>query len=149
MPTLLLSQAQRARVDWCDYGELSQHKWYAWWKRSTKSFYAVRNVMLPDGRRVTERLHRRVMGLQRGDIRQVDHPNHDTLDNRRSNLRIVSNRQNGANRRDQSKYGAGVKKMWNRFVARAHVEIGMFCTPMEARAAREVFLKELAEKENE
>lgn len=45
-----------------------------------------------------ELLHRFVMGLAPGDGRYVDHINHDRLDNRRSNLRVVSNAENMQNR---------------------------------------------------
>ena len=46
-----------------------------------------------------EALHRIILGLKRGDRRQVDHRNHDPLDNRRCNIRAVSRKQNQQNRR--------------------------------------------------
>lgn len=42
-------------------------------------------------------LHRVLMGIGRGDRREVDHINRDRLDNRRSNLRVVSRRENAQN----------------------------------------------------
>jgi hypothetical protein len=42
-------------------------------------------------------MHREIMGLSAGDPRKVDHINHDRLDNRRSNLRIVSKSQDVQN----------------------------------------------------
>ena len=39
------------------------------------------------------------MKIPVGDARRVDHINHDTLDNRRCNLRICNTKQNNANRR--------------------------------------------------
>lgn len=47
----------------------------------------------------TVRMHRQIMGLALGDPREVDHINHDPLDNRRHNLRIVERQQNQQNRR--------------------------------------------------
>ncbi len=44
-------------------------------------------------------MHRYIMRMRRGDRRKVDHKNHDTLDNRRSNLRVATSSQNGGNRR--------------------------------------------------
>jgi hypothetical protein len=43
-------------------------------------------------------LSRLIMGLEYGDPREVDHDNHDTLDNRRSNLIVVTQAENHQNR---------------------------------------------------
>ncbi len=45
------------------------------------------------------RMNRLIMGLEKGDRRVVDHINGDTLDNRRSNLRICTTKQNSHNSR--------------------------------------------------
>lgn len=42
-------------------------------------------------------MHRALLGIERGDGREVDHINRDRLDNRRANLRIVSRQQNSEN----------------------------------------------------
>jgi hypothetical protein len=49
-------------------------------------------------RRSTLVLSRLIMGLQYGDPLQVDHRNHDTLDNQRSNLVILTNAGNSQNK---------------------------------------------------
>lgn len=49
------------------------------------------------GRRVY--MHRLVLGLGHADPLMADHINHDILDNRRGNLRAVTNRENQFNRR--------------------------------------------------
>lgn len=41
-------------------------------------------------------MHRIIMSAKKGEY--VDHINHNTLDNRKNNLRIVTNQQNGMNR---------------------------------------------------
>jgi hypothetical protein len=46
----------------------------------------------------TLRMHRVIMGLAFGDGLEVDHMNHDRLDNRRVNLRVVTHAQNDQNR---------------------------------------------------
>ena len=43
-------------------------------------------------------VHRMIMGLSIGDKRCVDHINHDTLDNRRANLRVCTSSNNSMNR---------------------------------------------------
>lgn len=44
-------------------------------------------------------LHRFIMGCKRGDGLKVDHQNHNTLDNRKCNLRICTTSQNAQNAR--------------------------------------------------
>jgi hypothetical protein len=46
-------------------------------------------------------MHREIMGLADDDPREPDHHNGDGLDNRRSNLRVGTHAQNGANQRKQ------------------------------------------------
>jgi hypothetical protein len=149
MPTIPLTQGQRARVDWSNYRELSQFKWCAAWNRYTKSFYARRTIVA-EGMDSTEWMHRRILSLSLGDGLEADHFNHDTLDNRLSNLRIVTRRENSENRRNQSKFGPGIwKKETYRsrpFQARASVDsrtvhIGYYATAGEARQARDEFLR--------
>lgn len=86
-----ISGGKVALVDDSDYEYLSKF----WW--------TVRNIC---GRSYAHRrvsksrliyMHRVIMGLDHGGI--VDHINGDGLDNRRGNLRIVTQRQNVINRR--------------------------------------------------
>lgn len=82
-----------ALVDSDQFEYLSQWHWKAKPNGSRSGVYAVRNV-LRDGKCITLRMHREVLGLSRKDSRDVDHINHCTLDNRRSNLRAVSRSDN-------------------------------------------------------
>ena len=43
-------------------------------------------------------MHRLIMKLQKGDKRQVDHINGDSLDNRKENLRICTSTENNRNK---------------------------------------------------
>ena len=151
MPTIKLTQGQRARVDWQDYRELMQFKWCAAWSPEIRSFYAVRNTHIVSGKKRMTRMHRQILGLEHSDRRKVDHKNHDTLDNRRRNLRVVTTRQNGENRLDQSKHGVGVHEDKRRRSKPFQVQVqadgkwrhvGMYPTPEEAQAARRKFLEE-------
>lgn len=144
MPTIPLTKGQRARVSWCDYRELSKHKWRAAWSKYTKSFYAVRTAC-GGGKRTHEPMHRRILGLTPGGGLETDHKNHDTIDNRRSNLRIVTRRGNAENHRDKSKHGPGVNihnsRLRRPFRARAQIDgrqvhIGYFATAEQAVRAR-------------
>lgn len=154
---LKLTQDKFALVDPDVAESLGHCKWYARWNPCTKSFYAVRNLRLPNGERTTEQMHRRIIGLERGVSLQVDHLNHDTLDNRRENLRITDSRGNGENRRDQSRYGFGVKldsrRKVRRFQAYARIggkcfHIGLYATPEEAQGARQKWLSDIKLKKD-
>lgn len=146
--TIDLTKNQQAFVDESDWCELRKLSWHAQWNKSTNSFYARRwNIV--EGNRTIEPMHRRILGVSPDDGRQVDHFNHNTLDNRRHNLRIVTNRENSENRRDQSLYGPGIWKHEdcpNRpFEVRVRVDgrripVGWYATAEEAMRARRYFL---------
>lgn len=61
------------------------------------------------------KLHRMVMPCQKGMV--VDHINHDRLDNRLSNLRICTPKQNSYNRSRQSGGWKGVTKTNSGYIA--------------------------------
>lgn len=98
------------------------------------------------------RLHRFVLGVDKGDRRQVDHINGDTLDNRKSNLRVATPKENAANRgrtrRNRSGY-KGVRLTPNgRWRAEVCLRgktnphhVGMFDTAEEAARARDEFVR--------
>ena len=132
-----LTQGQFAIVDDADYEELSQVKWFAQWNPHTKSYYARRNIRLPDGKRVTEQMHRRILGLEYGDKLEVDHINYVTLDNRRLNLRIVTNQENLHNQRAKGFSWARSKKKFMACIGVNGVQkyLGYYDDPTEARAA--------------
>ena len=137
MKLIPLTQGQHAIVDDENYDELSQFKWQARWSPCTKSYYASRSINLTGGKWRTESMHRRILGLTRGDKRQGDHINHQTLDNRRTNLRIVTATQNKRNNRAKGycwnkqcqKYAAGIR------VNGVKKHLGLFDTRTEARTA--------------
>ena len=92
---IALTQGFKTQVDDEDYERLSDFIWYA--HPDHRGQYLVYVHANHDGR--TYLMHRMIMGLKHGDRRQVDHINHDCLDNRRQNLRIVTHSENLANRR--------------------------------------------------
>lgn len=99
MKEILLTQGQVAIVDDADYDWLNQHKWQANYFKHTNSFYATRHTPAINGKHYVIYMHRQILGLERGDGKQGDHINHNTLDNRQANLRICTRQQNEMNRK--------------------------------------------------
>lgn len=139
-----LTRGQSAIVDAADYEWLIQWKWHALWCRCAPSFYAARHVRI-DGRKKIVLMHRLILGLDFGDKRRGDHKNMNSLDNRRSNLRIATHQQNLYNRRMMNRNTSGYKgvtwdKQHNRWCAqivvqRRRVWLGRFDTAEAAYAA--------------
>jgi hypothetical protein len=104
-----LTRGKNALASLDDWMRLMAFEWHALWQPSNNSFYAVRMIIDKDGNRRQLSMHREVMGLSFGDKGLVDHINHDTLDNRRSNLRIVTHAQNKQNSRCYKNNKSGYK----------------------------------------
>lgn len=150
--TISLSQNQTAIVDAEDFEWLSQWKWNASWNPKTKSFYAKRNVPVgPKGhtRQTTVLMHREIMHAPPGI--QVDHIFHDTLDNRKSRLRLATQMQNQGNVGLRRNNTTGVRGIYLRPNGKflscigdgngrrgRQIYLGTFDTAAEASAAYEV-----------
>jgi hypothetical protein len=119
--------------------------WRAQWDESSKTYYVV-------GRQKGKAtlIHRLIMDAPAGV--EVDHGNHDGLDNRRQNLTLVTRSQNALNRKGaRANSSSGVRgvywhklmKQWRATVrlpdGKRH-EIGGFSSVEEARVARESYL---------
>ena len=140
--TIELTKGQVTIVDDVDYDWLNQWLWHADWNADVKSFYACRTERI-NGKYDKIRMHRFILGLYCGDARQGDHANRNTLDNRRSNLRIASHSQNTCNRRLPSHSSSGFRGvtpdrgLWKAvitFEGRKHF-LGRFQTKELAHAA--------------
>jgi hypothetical protein len=93
MPQLIsLTRGQFAIVDDADFDELSKFKWHSKHNPNDDRWDASRVV---DGRIV--KMQQVIMGKRDG--MQIDHINHNSLDNRRQNLRFCTGSQNCQNRR--------------------------------------------------
>lgn len=57
-------------------------------------------------------LHRFIMQCEKGDAKIVDHINHNPLDNRKKNLRLVTASQSNINRRAQKNGSSGHKGIY-------------------------------------
>lgn len=119
-----------ALVDDYDFEAISAFNWFL-----DKNGYAMKSSKR-DG---TGRMHRMVMNA--GNGQEVDHINRDKLDNRRSNLRLVTHHENCLNRTR----GVGVsfrpdRKRWRariKFEGK-EIHLGHFVTRLEALEARRV-----------
>jgi len=90
-----LTQGKVALIDDEDMELVSKHKWCV--RREPNNFYAATGVTRPSGVHTVLRMHRLIMDAPRG--MDVDHINHNGLDNRRVNLRICTRTQNLRNSR--------------------------------------------------
>lgn len=95
MQTIQLSQGKVSLVGDSDFEWFNQWKWTAMKRGNT--WYAVRGGFL--GPKIL--MHREIMNAPK-DM-QVDHINGDGLDNRRENLRVCTNAENGRNRKINKK----------------------------------------------
>ena len=85
--------------------------WFATWSPSTNSFYSISQVSSAPGQKTTVSLHRLITECPA--TLYVDHVNHDTLDNRLKNLRLVSQDQNMQNRQYANRNSrSGVRCVW-------------------------------------
>jgi hypothetical protein len=134
-----LTRGQQTLVDDDTFAAVGHLKWCAQWNPYTRSYYAVRSV-----NKKAILLHRLILGLSPGDPRKGDHANLDTLDNQRSNLRIATKSQNGANRRLLANNKSGFKgvswskrsRRWKSQIRKGKViSLGYFDDPREAAKA--------------
>ncbi len=138
MNTIELTRGYTAIVDDCDFEYLSGFTWYA--QVIGKKIYAARR---PVSGMIY--LHREIFRLEKGDKREVDHINGNTLDNRRENIRLCSHAENNRNKGKQSNNKSGFKgvsfhqrnKKWTAWIAinREHIYLGIFGTAEEAHKA--------------
>lgn len=126
-------------VDDEDYEWISSFNWSA--EVGKKSVYAVRNARNESGCRKTQRMHRLIMGVTDPKI-DIDHKNHNGIDNQRINLRVSTTSQNMKNRRVGRNNTTGFKGVsWHKRdekysaqygVNGKKINIGSFDCPIEA-----------------
>lgn len=147
MKKIKLTRGQFALVDDRDYEKISKNKWLASWAKNTESFYAERRASKEEkegGAPSHLSMHRCIMNAKKGDI--IDHINHNTLDNRRCNLRFVTCSQNNMNKRKYSNNSSGFPgvnwsksaKKWRSYIQSKgkQVHLGNFDSKDDAIKAR-------------
>ena len=136
-----LTKGQFAIIDIEDIDIVKDLYWQASWNKGTNSFYAHRGAKKGDSENFGRQMHRIIMRATKGMI--VDHINHDTLDNRRCNLRFATSSENTTNRRTSRNTKSGLKGAYavhNKWYSRIVIDgkdnyLGMFETAEEAHEA--------------
>ena len=131
-----------SRIDVEDAEKVAEHIWTVQMASNNRVYFRTRSPK-PDGTQGVLGIHRFIMNAP--DDLMVDHINpSDTLDNRRSNLRLATRQQNAWNSRSQSggsKYkGVHWCKRENKWVARIMINgkkklVGYFYSETEAAHA--------------
>lgn len=134
-----LTRGKYALVDDDDFDALNQYLWFFY-----PQGYAARQDKRNGDKRILIHMHRVVMNAP--DNMQVDHINGDTLDNRKSNLRLCTHAENVINRPGRpgsSKFkGVTLDKRRGRWYARhAGTHIGSFTDEVDAALAYDEYVK--------
>jgi len=148
---IALTQGQFALVDFEDYYRLIRFKWQAHWNPSTQCFRAQRGGNR-DGKRCTVLMHREIMHAPDGT--DVDHRDHDELNNRKANLRLATKHQNSQNKRKLKPGKSGYKgvrhskrctqRPWEARIGTAgKISLGYFATREAAFEAYKVAAREV------
>lgn len=93
MKKIKLQSGKYTKVDDDNYEYLNQFKWR--WRKLTNSLYVYRMYYIGNGKYKHESMHRIIMNAPKG--MDVDHIDHNGLNNQKSNLRIVTRSQNMMN----------------------------------------------------
>lgn len=142
MKTIPLTRGKVALVDDEDYEDIAADTWHC-----NNSGYAVRNRPRSDQKTFgcKEHMHRRIMGLDAKDSREVDHINGNPLDNRRANLRVCTHAENTRNQIPRKGNASGLKGVyWHKETGKwralikaggRSVSLGLFKTKEQAHQA--------------
>lgn len=140
-------------IDTEDLPRVQEHKWYilehrGGYLRVVASKYKdiTTRIMPPRGMKLS-----RFLLNVTDPTTFVDHINHNTLDNRKSNLRVCTNAENSRNQILSSNNTSGYKgvtKAGNRWVAKISfngklIHLGTYNTPEEAAQAYDIAAKAL------
>ena len=151
MIELQLPKESITLVDDRDYYEykLFEFPWTRRWSTTTKSYSAGAFIRdKASNKLIWISLSRLIMNLNKNDKRQVDHINHDTLDNRRQNLRVVTLQENQFNKKTYRNNSSGfpgiyfhkacTNRPWYAYLSAGNKRVfkGCYSTFEEAKEAR-------------
>lgn len=118
MKVIKLTKGKVALVDDEDYSTLNKYNWHA--QSIGNTFYARRTITITKGVKRCSSMHREILSLKGDATCDVDHINHDGLDNQRKNLRVCNRTDNMGNCKPHEgrKYkGVHLYKRINRYSA--------------------------------
>ena len=136
MKRISLTRGLSTWVSNSDYSRLRKFSWYA--LKCRDYFYAARKSRRDAGAQKMVLMHWDILVIKNGD-----HKNGQTLDNRRCNLRVCSLSQNAANRKRRSDNTSGFKGVSLRYgkwlarigYKRTRITLGCFLNQIEAARA--------------
>jgi hypothetical protein len=141
MKEIQLTQGKVALVDDEDYARVSALKWNVQYDKTKDRWVAVRRGPVIDGKSSTLMMHRFILGITDMTM-EVDHIYHDTLDNRKSQLRVVTSSQNNQNRHKSKNCSSKYKgvcyvkrlKKWSGYITvdRKIKYLGLFLNEIDA-----------------
>jgi hypothetical protein len=143
MKEIKLTRGQVTLVDDEDYVYLNQWRWYAFKGRNT--FYAAR--LRYKDKKLTL-MHRVIMQVSEGQ--EVDHVDHDGLNNQKYNLRKCTHKENSANKKSRknssSKYLGVTITRTGKFAAQImicgkHIHLGLFKDEKDAAESYNIAAK--------
>ena len=139
-----LTKGYVALIDKEDYDKVKNYGWHVTYNKHTNSFYAQTEI-----NKKGIKMHRLILNATEG--LNIDHKDHNTLNNRKSNIRICTTSQNTINSKRRSDNNTGFKGVSFRkgkYIARIMVDqkpihIGSFKTALEAHEAYKEAAKKL------
>lgn len=106
-------------IDLADYEKCKDICWFGNYDRHTNSYYIYGTQ---NNKKIS--LHQFLLGKKDGFV--IDHKNHNTIDNRRKNLRMVTLSENAMNQKIKSNNTSGAKGVrWHKATQKWQVGIGV------------------------
>lgn len=132
-------------VDKEDYDKVKMHRWHVFKGKNKQTGYACTNIQI-EGKQRSIRMHRLLLDVLDNEEWQVDHINHNGLDNRRSNIRLCKHYENSMNSSKISNNapykGVSIKKLKKGLSYPAHIKcnnriyrIGTYSNAIDAAKA--------------
>jgi len=131
MIELPLTKNQVTFIDDEDWKLVFNYTWHAFFHGNT--CYARANIYNENGKRVTKYLHQFLLDVQEGQ--EIDHVNHNGLDNQKENLRICTHEQNMGNYKTEGNFGGKVRTSVYKGVS-WHKKVGKWAAQINTQGTR-------------